>query len=156
MFQGVKPFDWLMLGIEGLVLLVIVYEVIADARRRRADAKHRAFIDGKVSSLLQLADNGRRLQSCVPDCTITSDHRRIHQWMADVETWTEQTNSTLSGSLKATEHFMKLADTDKVSTWVDVSGRGFYVIDEPATPYRGLIVRLEALSRIVSTPEAYF
>jgi hypothetical protein len=38
MFDGVKPFDWLMLGIEVAVLIAIVYEIAVSHLRHRVEA----------------------------------------------------------------------------------------------------------------------
>jgi hypothetical protein len=84
-----------MLGIEALVVVLILYELIAETIRRRREHRRQAGINLKVVVLSELVDKGVRLQSVVPDETITSDHRITAKWLEDVEAWTTETNEYL-------------------------------------------------------------
>src|ERR1700675_1509953 len=96
MFEEVRPFDWLMLAIEALVLFLILYEVIADSRRRRADRRRNVFINEKVSALSIFMDKGLRIKETVPDPQVLSDTSSIKQWRTDVRVWTEESNAFLA------------------------------------------------------------
>jgi hypothetical protein len=51
MFEGVKPFDWLMLVIETAVLLLILYEVIVGIIRHRKERRREKGLKQIVTSL---------------------------------------------------------------------------------------------------------
>jgi hypothetical protein len=83
-------------GHEALVLFLILYEVIADARRRRADRRRNVFINEKVSALSIFMDKGLRIKETVPDPQVTSDVSIIKQWRTDVRVWTDESNTFLA------------------------------------------------------------
>jgi hypothetical protein len=156
MFENVKPFDWLMLVIEAAVLIVIVYEVVIEGVRRRAEAKRRAFIDAQALALSVLWDKGRRIQSVVPDPLLITDTRIITDWIAEVEAWTQETQSFLAVSPRASASFLSVTDAGKVNLNIPVPGRIISLTGPPQAPYQRLVVQLENLRRIIDRPDAYF
>jgi len=156
MFEGVRPFDWLMFGIEVAVVALILYEIIADAKRRRRENQHKVLVDIQALALSVRLTQGERLQQAVPNELLITDQRVASAWIKDVQAWIEETKLFLaSRSSKASTEFMLIADVERVSIYVS-SPNGFYVRGESATWYRSLVVHLENLRRIISRPEAYF
>jgi hypothetical protein len=156
MFEGVRPFDWLMFGIEVAVVALILCEIIADTRRRRAETKHKLLVDTQALELSMLLTQGERLQLSVPNELLITDQRVVPAWIKDVQGWIEGTKVLLSvRSPKASADFMLIADIERVSVYVG-SPNGFYVRGESATWYRNLVIHLENLRRITSRSEAYF
>jgi hypothetical protein len=157
MFEGVRPFDWLMLIIEALVLLLILYEVVAEATRRRTERQRSVFIARQVLALSRLMDHGQSLQSTVPEPQITSDYQIIQRWMDSVTKWTEGTNGFLvSQSSVASAAFLLVTDASAADNLVHRAGRSFLVGGELGRFYQRLVMQLANLRRIIERPEAYF
>jgi hypothetical protein len=160
MFEGVKPFDWLMLFIEVAVVGLILYEIIADGFRRRAEATHRRFIDQQALELMQSLARGRRWLGAVPNtsyCNKPVADQLDTAWIKDVQAWVRDTNSFLQKhSPKASATFMSIADAGHVSTVIGNHPHTYIVRGQAETWYVALTVHLENLQRIVTTPEAYF
>src|ERR1039458_3404991 len=157
MFQGVKPFDWLMLGIETAVLGLILYEVVADEIRRRAGTRRQAFIHERALGLSALWDKGQRIRSIVPNAVFNTEREKGTQWIAEGESWVKETESFLDrSSSRALESFMCVTDAFKVSVWINDSRAGFFVRGEVQPVYQRMVVQLENLHRIIERPEAYF
>jgi hypothetical protein len=146
-----------MFGIEVAVVILILYEIIADARRRQAERKHTLLVDTQVLALSLRLSEGERLQLAVPNELIVSDQRVGPAWTKDVQSWVEETKSILSGhSAKASADFMLISNPDRVSLYAGTFPHGFAVRGESAAWYKNLVVHLDNLRRIISRPEAYF
>ncbi len=83
LFSDVRPFEYLMLGVEVLVLLLIAYEVGSGIwhrfrRNRRSRRVHEFFSQGQM------------LQSGTP-----GDPALVSQWLRQVEKWIIDTNGLL-------------------------------------------------------------
>ncbi|HKI00012.1 MAG TPA: hypothetical protein VJ999_12960 [Candidatus Sulfotelmatobacter sp.] len=157
MFEGVRPFDWLMLFIEVAVVGLILYEIIADDIRRRAEARHRLFVDTQTVALAMRLTLGERLQRAIPNSSFAATKAAEDVWRRDVDSWTETTQLFLAGHCsQAAAEFMRLTDVEHVIAYVGTQPHGYYVRGESVNDYRNLIVRLENLRRIISRPEAYF
>lgn len=157
MFGGTRPIDWLILAVDALVLLVIVYDTLADALRRRRERKKQSMLNERVVPLSRLMDRGRRIQSIVPDPSITSEPRIIQNWVDSVGQWTEETNGILvANSAAASAAFLLTAHAEQMDTAVYSGGRQFFLTGAVKQPYQQLVVKLENLRRIIGRPEAYF
>ena len=97
MFEGTRTIDWVMLVVEGLVLLLILYEVVAGERRHRAERRRRLRVSSIIVELSSLMDKGQRLQSSVPDPMIMNP-QLIEPWRKSVQAWTEETIGFLTRS----------------------------------------------------------
>jgi hypothetical protein len=157
-FEGVRPFDWLMLAIEVSVVILILYEIIVDTRRRNADAKHKLFVDTQGLALSKILRRGELLQETAPNTLLTTDARVESTWIAEVQAWIRDTDIFVtSKSTNMSADFMLVApdDTEKVCLWINPSGNGFFVRGQAADQYRKLVVHLDNLRRIISRLEAY-
>ena len=155
MFGEVKTFDWLTLSLTALTVVLLVYQIVSDQCRRKAAARKNFLLNEKALTLSLLLDRGRRLQKTVLDEVITSDYQSVNKWVQDVNEWIKQTCLILTDQPKALESFMQIEGYERVNTYVDFSGRGFWVTRCSQLPYQKLVVYLENLRRIIEIPEAY-
>jgi hypothetical protein len=156
MFQGIRPFDWLMFALEALVASLILYEVVVSGKRHRAEQRRQSLTNERVLVLSKLMDKGLRIKSTVPDPSGTSDFQIIQRWMDTVQAWADETNSFLaSHSSRASAAFLLVTDAGNMDSVVYASGRQFILIAETRAWYQRLIVQLENLRRIMERPEAY-
>ncbi|MGO8973760.1 MAG: hypothetical protein ACLQJ0_04945 [Steroidobacteraceae bacterium] len=141
MFDGVKPFDWLMLLVELLVLLLIAYEVVIPAFHRRRTSR-------RLASLLALMNRGQKIQDAVP-ASGTTDDLAISAWKTSVEEWLRDTHKTLVAySPQASTIF--LHDTGGTSLryrGVAQNAHDYFVM---------LLARMNNLRAIMEKPEVYF
>jgi hypothetical protein len=153
-FEGSRPIDWLMLVIEGLVLLLILYETVSGGVRRRREKKMRSFLDARSVELSKIKDGGERLKSIVPRVNFTSTEV-LRPWIESVEVWTKRTEEALSRySNYASLEFMR---TEKaVALGLSAFDDAFSVDGRPLEQYESLVIRLKNLERILERPEAYF
>lgn len=86
MFSDVRPFDWLMLVIELLVLLLIAYEVIPGFWHKRR-------VKRRLKALSTLVSEGQLLEDSAP--SQSDDQTVVVKWTNDVTTWDRKTNETL-------------------------------------------------------------
>lgn len=157
LFGEYGPFDRL---VELAVLAAILYEIIAEVVRRRAEAKHKRFINQQILGLTQRLTKGERIHGGVPNTTASNEQsagRANEAWIAEVRTWITETNVLLfSHSPRASTEFMSVADAGHVNLYVGNPPHGYYLRREAIEWYRNLAIHLENLRRIVNTPEAYF
>jgi hypothetical protein len=157
LFGDYGPLDRLL---EMTVVALILYEIIAEVIRRRAEARHKLFIHEQTLALMQRLTKGERLHGGVPNTTNSNQQvadRDNGVWIEQVREWVAGTNSVLSAhSPKASSEFMSLADAGHVNLYVGNAPHGFYLRGESAGWYKALAIHLENLRRIVGTPEAYY
>jgi hypothetical protein len=155
MFEGVKPFDWLMLVIELLVLLAILYEIIKGELREKRERRRQGILDEKGRSLSRLLDKGLRIKATVIDPAITNP--QLHgTWISSASAWIEETRSYLATFPRASAAFLETSNAGSVDNVASASGRHFVVTGEVGKSYQTLILHLENLHRISERPEAYF
>jgi hypothetical protein len=87
MFNDAKPFDWLMLAVELLVLALIAYEVVTGVRHKRR-------ISRRISSIFVLMQRGQALEDSAP--SQTADEAITAKWIENVSAWDAETNKTLA------------------------------------------------------------
>jgi hypothetical protein len=145
-----------MLVIEALVLLLILYEVIAEQIRHRTEERRESMLNERVLMLSKLMDRGLRIQSIVPDPQITNQ-QSIDPWFEIVRQWIDEANEfLLNHSANASAAFLLVTDAAQMDSAVYSSGRHFYVTGLVREHYQKLVVHLENLRRIMGKPEAYF
>jgi hypothetical protein len=156
MFEGIRPFDWLMLVVEVLVLVIIAYEFIAEALRRRTDQKRRLFLNALVLRLSPLIDEGERIRSTAPDPLATTQYF-ITRWTDSVSSWTKKTEALIAGhSSSASATFMLISESQCVDDAVSYHGHHFFLSGPTSETHKALTLHLENLRRMVDRPEAYF
>lgn len=156
LFGEYGPFDRC---VELAVLAAILYEIVAEAIRRRAEAKHQRFVDQRAIALTQRLTKGERLHQTVPNTTSTNAQAADSlnaPWIEQVNKWITDTNMLLSSSRKASAEFMALADAGPVNEYVGNPPHGFYLRKDAAQWYYNLAIHLENLRRIINTPRTYF
>jgi hypothetical protein len=157
MFEGVKPFDWLMLGIETAVLLLILYEVVVGIVRHRGAISRRKELQQVVTSLSQFMDEGMRLQRSVPD-TAKDESRVLQSWMVDTKAWGGKVGEFLAArSQHASAAFLLVHDLSSSDSVVFASsGEVFYLASPLREHYQRLLTQLNSLRQIIEKPEVYF
>jgi hypothetical protein len=158
MFEGVKPFDWLMLVIETAVLLLILYEVIIGIARHSSAKRRQGALKQIVASLSQLMDEGLTLQRGVPD-TAKEESRVLQSWMTDTNVWADKTSKFIaSHSRQAAAAFLLVHDSSSADTVVFTpSGDGFFYLASPVREhYQRLLTQLNSMRQIIEKPEVYF
>jgi hypothetical protein len=157
MFEGVKPFDWLMLGIETAVLLLILYEVIVGIVRHRGARRRQKEVKQIVTSLSQFMDEGLELQRSVPD-TAKEEWGVLQSWMTSTKVWGDKASECLATySLRASAAFLLVHDLSSSDSVVFApSGKVFYLLSPLREHYQRLLTQLNNLRQIIEKPEVYF
>jgi hypothetical protein len=157
MFEGVKPFDWLMLGIETAVLLLILYEVIVGIARHHGETRRQKELKQIVTSLSQFMDDGLRLQRSVPD-TAKEETGVLQSWMANTKAWGDKTDMFLAArSQQASGVFLLVHDSSSADSIVFTpAGEFFYLASPVREHYQRLLTQLSNLRHITEKPEVYF
>jgi hypothetical protein len=139
-FGDVRPFDWLMLAIEILVLLLIFYEVAVGFRQKRT-------IKRRFKTLLILISDGQALEDIAP--LQQADVAVVTKWKNDVLEWDNRANKTLAS-------FSKQAVAAYVHDSVDAGVRYRGVAQDAHQVRVGLKSRLDNLKSIMEKPDVYF
>jgi hypothetical protein len=158
MFEGVKPFDWIMLGIEAAVLLLILYEVIIDIVRHHQATCRRKGLNQIVTSLSQLMDEGLRLQRSVPD-TAEQEFEVLQRWMMDTSAWADKASDFLAArSRRASAAFLLVHDSSSADSVVFTSSGDqlFYLASPLREHYQRLLTQLDNIRQIIEKSEVYF
>jgi hypothetical protein len=143
LFFDVRPFEYLMLVIEVLVLLLIAYEV-------GSGVWHRIRRTRRSRRVLTRLSDGQALQHAAP--RRSADPATISLWTSNVRAWIDETNTLLCKySLEASIAFLHNrggADTSFGSALREVA-------DGAQDPYVTLQERLNNLRSIIENPEVY-
>jgi len=154
--EGVRPFDWVMLAVEVLVVLLILYEIVISEVRSRRESKHHSFLSARVLELSKLRSKGQRIQATVLDPMINNP-QIIKPWIDAARTWSEETDAALRNhSERASSAFLLVTDGGHIDRVVSAHGRHFMVTGEIGEAYKQLLLQLENLDRIINNPAAYF
>lgn len=159
MFQGVKPFDWLMLGIEVAVLIAIIYEIVVSHLRHSAQRKRVAYLAEAVKSLSDLMNKGQEVQWPLSDPCETGGTEAALRWAASAKIWSEEVSSLLTQySSRALLTFQLISHDDLQGNLVfhANTGKKFLVAGDTRLTYRRLAAQLRNLRRIAEQPEVYF
>jgi hypothetical protein len=156
MFEGVKPFDWLMLGIETAVLLLILYEVIIGIVRHREAEKRRKQLAEVTQILSDFMFEGQSIQGETPNPHTGGD---VMRWINLVTEWHIKVAQYLSSiSSRAESAFSLIINSNEGTRVLHQSGDsvGFHVTGHEGTHYRKLMTYLQNLRAIIEKPGAYF
>ncbi len=155
MSETVRPFDWIMLAIEVLVLLAILYEIVKGELRERRELARQRILAEKGGSLSKLLDKGLRIKGTVVDPNST--HPQLHEkWIYSANIWIGEVRLYLANSPRADAAFIDTSNAGHVDNVAVASGRQFTVTGDVWKCYENLILHLENLRRINERPEAYF
>jgi hypothetical protein len=157
MFSGTKPFDWLMLVVEVLVLLLIAYEVFVGVYRHRRKRERKQHIGEITAALSGFMDKGKALQGSVP-CQEIAWELQADLWMANTDRWATETGAFLDGhSSTASAAFRLTPGTGTTALVIQNSEGATFTIDgRHRHAYQRLVSRLENLRGIIEKPEVYF
>ena len=158
MFEGVKPFDWLMLGIETAVLLLILYEVIVGIVRHHEATCRQKKLRQIVASLSQFMDEGLKLQRSVPD-TAKEESGVLQSWMMNTKLWSDKASEFLAAhSRQASAAFLLVHDSSSADSVVfTLSGDDLFYLASPIREhYQRLLTQLNNMRQIIEKPEVYF
>jgi len=154
--EGVRRFDWVMLAVEILVVLLILYEIIMSEIRSRRDSKRRAFLSERILELSKLKSKGQRIQTTVLDPMICNP-QILKPWIDAARAWSAETDAVLTNySKRASSAFLLVTDAGRIDTVVTAHGRHFKVTGEIGDAYQQLVLQLENVGRIIENPAAYF
>ncbi len=151
MFGDVRPFDWLMLVIEVLVLLAILW---FEGR----ELWHRRKLRKRVASIVPFMEKGKQIQENVPESQSELDGKPAVAWMQSVTSWVAETDEfLLSHSRRASFAFMLIGDTNSFGGLVYLpNGYSFPVCGDVRLHYERLYYQLNNLRSIMEKPDVYF
>jgi hypothetical protein len=141
MFEGVKPFDWLMLTVEVAVLVLIAWEIGRDIWHRR---KMRIRYD----SLFQYLDKGQQLHWSFPQAGPDGCNRNERlAWENSAKQWIKDTAAFLRHiSPKAATMFLREVNDSYFND----------VVNNPDFWLTALFERLRNLREIMEKCDVYF
>jgi hypothetical protein len=149
MFEGVRPFDWLMLFVEIAVLLLIAWEIGRDLWRKW---KIRRLLD----SLFDFVQRGQKLQALSPQGTYAPEGPHGPQftpaWINLVKTWNQEAVDFME-TCSPQARWSFLNDTSDGSAHAQ---QALAVPQEAQWLYRIMLTRLDNLQRIAENPDVYF
>lgn len=157
MFAEVRAFDWVMLGIEVLVLIAIVYEICVSHRRYQEEAKRARYLAGVRQSLSLLMDKGDSIRWLIRDPGMMGVDD-VSSWVGSIKAWTEEARKWVADSPRALIVFQTF-------TYSDLSGNlvfnprtkeKFILGGRELDAYRELSAYLRNLREISERLEAYF
>jgi len=144
MFDEVRPFDWVMLAVEILVLLLIAYEVGIGLWRNRKTRNYLSALHGQMRK-------GLDLQTTAPSVGM-GETDAVRAWLRAVPGWVEETNTLLSGySAQASASFLHKPHGEQAGRENDY--RGIYHYGR--LQYAELVERLNNLRTIMEKPDVY-
>jgi hypothetical protein len=157
MFSGSRPFDWLMLAVEVLVLGLIAYEVIVGVLRHSRKGQRRRRIGEITNTLSAFMEKGKTLQGGLP-CTELAKELEADLWMVEADKWATEAGEFLAGhSPTASVAFRLTPGTGTMALVVQNSEGATFTIDgRQRHAYQRLVSRLENLRGIIEKPEVYF
>jgi hypothetical protein len=149
MFEGVRPFDWLMLIVEVLVLGLIAFEIVREEWRHRAERKQQRIIGERSESLRQLLSKGQELQRNAPASgeSTTDIAQDIAQWSRLIDTWHQEV-ATLLASYSSRAAMAFNHGVPKGSTYMGIAVAA-------NRRFGFLLSRLENLQGILENPQIY-
>jgi hypothetical protein len=163
MFAEVRPFDWLMLSVEVLVLLLIAYEIWVGIRERRKSRKRQLELQDVLRHLNRFMDAGKALQGRVPDTANLSRQDfplgSIDRWVSSVKQWREDVKTFLSArSPRALSAFVLITNAESVDSTVHPPSDWPVIVTGELLRdiYQPLVVYLRNLQNIMEKIDTYF
>jgi hypothetical protein len=147
-FEGIRPFDWLMLGIEVAVLIaILVFDIRGVRRERRHDKgelERKTLIDTRVGEMRTAMSKGQELLLSAPP---VSDDPHVGAWAQAVSHWNEDTRQLLKSYSAHAETAFTLRIPDSPNHYGSIGA----VFD-----YISLVSGLKNLQGIIEKPDTYF
>ncbi|MGA3264225.1 MAG: hypothetical protein ABSC47_09295 [Terracidiphilus sp.] len=161
MFDGVRPFDWVMLIVEVLALVLIGYQVWLAFRERRTKQERERLLAAKRSWLSGIMARGEQLRQDTPvEAATFYDHATFRPWLESVDVWGRETAESLSKECpKAAIVFnlMRPAGTAHVIAYTpNKAGSPFQVSGKIREAYVRLVEQLANLTEIMEKADFYF
>jgi hypothetical protein len=148
MFEGVRPFDWLMLVVEVAVLLLIAWEIGREEHFRCKERKRQLLLKQSMAKANGFISQGQTLQHTAPH-VLEHNPDVVKKWMSSVESWIMDTNEFLSGcSSQASAKFLDDSHLPDV--------RFPELAVQAVIHARTLNRRLSNLQIIIQSPDIYF
>src|SRR5216684_2216069 len=144
MFEGVRPFDWLMLGIEVIVVILIGFEIFRGERSRHEEEKRLERVNERMTVIRSLMAVGQEIRRTAPE---PMAHNAVNPWVEALEKWNQEVYVIL-------ESFSRQA---AVSFNAGIpKGANYPGLAPVAQQYFGvLLLRLENLQNIMEKPDVY-
>lgn len=165
MFTEVRPFDWLMLVVEVLVLLLILYEVLVGASRHRRESRRRRELQDILEHLNRFMDAGKALQVTVPNTANLGLpgneylHGLVEKWVSSVKQWRDEIKTFLSvRSRQALSAFVLITDAESIDSTVHPPSDWPFVVrgELRRDIYQPLVAYLRNLQNIMEKIDVYF
>jgi hypothetical protein len=156
MFEGVKPFDWLMLGIEAAVLLFVGYEVGVTITHQIKGVRYRRKLRGIAADLRGFLTSGNLIRQEVPSW-LDGVHGHGIAWAESVQSWIANAEKYLAEQSpdRALVEFRHIAVfTQEQRRHMDEQGRT--ISGSLGVIYQQLTTRLDNLHQIALRCEDYF
>ncbi|HEV3513734.1 MAG TPA: hypothetical protein VGS05_18660 [Candidatus Sulfotelmatobacter sp.] len=145
MFGEVKPFDWLMFGIEAIALLLIAYEVFYSVYERRKTRERNIEIGERKKQLFSLIAKGQAILHHAPS---VGQFTEVDHWGKSVDEWTATVEKQLTEY--SSEAAISFAQVVVASTPIP------HIAPGADWHYRALRARLENLRNITEKAEVYY
>ena len=156
--DGIRPFDWVMLIVEVLVLVLIGYEVLVGKRERRIKHKRELLLAQQKAALSGFMAKGDQLRQNTPNMQMQKEYP--HDWIGAVDSWSRQTADYLAQySLNAGSAFTLIKQSNLFIERVELpnsDGRVFRVESHIRESYQRLVMQLSNLAEIVEKVDLYF
>lgn len=158
MFEGVKPFDWLMLGIEAAVLLFVAYEVGVTITNQIRGGIYRRRLRRITADLRGFLSSGNMVRNKVPSWS-DGLHGHTQPWAESAQLWITDVEKYLTDvspdrGLVEFRHTPILALEQR--RHMDEHGRIWHISGGIGDIYQQLSIRLDNLHRITLRCEDYF
>lgn len=149
-FEGTRAIDWIVLGVDVLVLFVIVLFEGPEWWHKLRAAK-------KVKILIPLLERGRQIKSSIP-YQLQENSPQLSEWAETAKSWWMSTEAVLAElsprAATAFTHLLNFDSADRVA--MDRSGRPYHLSGYAGDMYQSLQLKLGNLQRIIENPETYF
>lgn len=160
-FEEIRPFDWIMLAVEVLVLLFVGYGEWTTFSDRRKAKRREAILAPKRLWLAGLIEQGEQLRRDTPREAIEyNDHPSFFPWIQRVDTWGKETVTALEReSPKAAIVFNLVKSPVSMEVFVYLPnklGSPFQLSGNLRVAYERLTSQLANLAEILEKLEVYF
>jgi len=149
--EEIRPFDWIMLAVEVLVLILIAVEIFIFTG---PEWWHGIQAKKKAAKLIPFLAQGEALRNLISK----SPNQDQNQHRENILKWDKETQDFLAAiaprALSAYMHIVRLQAND--SAVLSANGQLHPVHGLFADAYRVLQSRLENLQKIIETPVLYF
>lgn len=145
MFSEVRPFDWIMLAVEALVLGLIAFEILVGIVERKGTRKRKLLIQQRMGELFALMSDGQGILRKAPS---VQQFTEADRWAKSVDSWIAKVEIQLT--VYSSEAVVAFAQAVKMDVRIPHVAPGV----EPH--YRILLEKLENLRNITEKAEVYY